>query len=186
VTAAAGAAVAVVAVVEVAATGTEPRAKPVVDLRAYSLLILPVRLVLALVGLVGARLLGVDPGPSLALFGMGAGLFLISMMATSRPRTRFWQRVDEADALEPGTPVETWPRTLFEAAYPSTIGVAVLTAIALPVDARLAAVMAGLLGGMALSGLMFGVELVAWERRQGMRLFATPGLKSRFFVRRGA
>ena len=68
--------------------------------------------------------------------------------------------------------------------YPSTIGVSVLTAIALPIDAGLAAVMAGLLGGMALGGLMFGVELAAWERSQGVRLFAAPGLQSQIFVRR--
>lgn len=175
-----------VAVAEVVATATEPRAEPLVDLRAYSLLIIPVRLVLALAGLVGARLLGVEPGPSLALFGLGAGLFVITMLAKSRPRSRFWQRVGEAQALDPGTPVEAWPRTLARATYPSTIGVSVLTAIALPIDAGLAAVMAGLMGGMALGGLIFGVELAAWERSQGVRLFAAPGLQSQIFVRRSA
>ena len=179
-------AVAVVTVVEVVATATEPRAKPLVDLRAYLLLIVPVRLVLALAGLVGARLLGVDPGPSLALFGLGAGLIFITMLAKSRPRSRFWQRVGEAKALEPGTPVEAWPRTLARAAWPSTIGVSVLTAIALPIDAGLAAVMAGLMGGMALWGLISGVEVAAWERSQGVRLFATPGLQTQIFVRRSA
>jgi hypothetical protein len=171
---------------EVVATATEPRAKPLIDLRAYSLLIVPVRLGLALAGLLGARLLGVDPGESLALFGLGAGLFFITMLAKSRPRSRFWQYVGEAKTFEPGTHVEAWPRTLARAAYPSTIGVSVLTAIALPIDARLAAVMAGLLGGMALGGLMFGVELAAWERSQSVRLFAAPGLQSKIFVRRSA
>jgi hypothetical protein len=142
-----GAEAAVVAAVEVVATETESRAEPLVDLRAYSLLIIPVRLVLALAGLVGARLLGVDPGPSLALFGLGAGLFLFAMLTTSRRRSRFWQQVEEAKALEPGTSVEAWPRTLARATYPSTIGVTVLTAIALPIDASLAALTAGLMGG---------------------------------------
>jgi hypothetical protein len=177
--------VAVVAVVEVAATATEPRAKPVVDLRAYLLLIIPVRLGLALAGLFGARLLGVDPGQALALFGLGAGVFVIAMLAKSRPRSRFWQRVDSAQALDPGVPVESWPRTLARAAYPSTIGVAALTAIALPIEAGLAALMAGLLGGMALGGLMSGVEVAAWERSHGVRLFASQGLQTRIFVRQG-
>jgi hypothetical protein len=43
--------------------------------------------------------------------------------------------------------VEAWPRTLARATYPSTIGVTVLTAIALPIDASLAALTAGLMGG---------------------------------------
>jgi hypothetical protein len=175
----------VVAAVEVAATATEPRAEPVVDLRAYSLLIVPVRFVLALAGIVGARLLGVDPDQLLVLFGLGAGLFLVAVLSTNRRRGRFWQRVDEATALEPGTPVAAWPRTLALASYPSTIGVSVLTAIALPIDASLAAFLAGLLGGMALGGLKFGVELAAWERRQGVRLFSTTGLHTQIFVRQG-
>jgi hypothetical protein len=176
----------VVAAVEVAATATEAKAKPVVDLRAYLLLIIPVRLGLAFAGLFGARLLGVDPGQAFALFGLGFGLFFITALAKSRPQSRFWQRVRDAQALEPGTPVEAWPRTLARAAYPSTIGVSVLTAIALPINAGLAAVMAGLLGGMALGALLSGVEVAAWERSQGVRLFTSPGLQTRIFVRRSA
>jgi hypothetical protein len=175
----------VAAAVEVAATATEPAAELVVDLRAYLLLIVPVRLGLALAGLFGARLFGVDPGQALALFGLGAGVFVIAMLAKSRPRSRFWQRVDEAQPLDPGAPVETWPRTLARASYPSTIGVAGLTAIALPIEAGLAAVMGGVLGGMALGGLMSGVEVAAWERSHGVRLFASSGLQTRMYVRQG-
>jgi hypothetical protein len=176
----------VVVVVEVVATGTEPAVKEtLVDLRAYSFLIVPVRFVLGIGGLVGARLLGVAPGASLALFAFGGGLFLFAQLTTNR-RRRFWQRVAEAQSVDPSTPVEDRLRTLARSTYPSTIGVAVLTAIALPIDAALGAFTAGLMGGMALFGLLFGAELVAWERSEDARLFLAPTATgpSRLFVRR--
>jgi hypothetical protein len=44
----------------------------------------------------------------------------------------------------------------------------------------------GILGGMAVAGLIFGLELMQWERSRGVRLLATPGLRSRLFVRQAA
>ncbi len=156
-----------------------------VDVRAHALLIVPVRFALGLAGLVGARLLGVSPGASLGLFGLGGGLFLLAVL-TSRRRRAFWQHVREARTLDPVPPVEDWPSTLARAVYPSTIGVSALTAIALPIDAALAAVTAGILGGMALGALIAGVEIVLWEQSQGVRLLATPGRRSDLFVRPAA
>ena len=39
---------------------------------------------------------------------------------------------------------------------------------------------------MALVGLIFGVELVLWERRAGMQLLSTTGLRSELYVRPAA
>jgi hypothetical protein len=41
---------------------------------------------------------------------------------------------------------------------------------------------------MAFGGLMFGVELAAWERErsQGVRLFAAPDSQSQIFIRQSA
>jgi hypothetical protein len=39
---------------------------------------------------------------------------------------------------------------------------------------------------MAFGGLMFGVELAAWNRSQGVRLFAAPDSQSQIFIRQSA
>jgi hypothetical protein len=153
--------------------------------RAHALLIVPVRFALGIAGLAGAWLRGVSVGAGLGLFGLGAGLFLF-MMLTSRRRRLFWHRVGEAQPADPARPVEDWPRTLARASFPSTIAVSALTAIALAANPGLAAVTAGILGGMGVGGLIFGMELMQWERSRGVRLLATPGLRSQLFVRQAA
>ena len=80
-------------------------------------------------------------------------------------------------------PVESRARTLARSAYPSTLAVSVLTAIALPINASLAALLAGILGGMAVVGGIFGYELVQWELRRRVRLFALPGHGRELYVR---
>jgi hypothetical protein len=153
--------------------------------RAHALLIVPVRFALGIAGLAGAWLRSVSVGAGLGLFGLGAGLFLF-MMLTSRRRRLFWHRVGEAQPADPARPVEDWPRTLAQASFPSTIAVSALTAIALAANPGLAAVTAGILGGMGVGGLIFGMELMQWERSRGVRLLATPGLRSQLFVRQAA
>ena len=158
---------------------------PLVEVRAYSLLIVPVRFVLALAGFAGARLLGVSPGGALTLWGLGAGLFVLAML-TSRRRRLFWLRAHEATPIDSEAPVAGRAQTVARAASPSTIAVSALTAIALPLNPSLAALLAGVLAGMAVVGLVFGVELVLWEREAGVRLLATTGLRSELYVRPGA
>jgi hypothetical protein len=155
---------------------------PLVDLRAYSLLILPVRLALGLAGLAAARALGVSPAASVWLFGLGAGLFALAML-TSRKRRSFFERADRAERVDGAVPVERHARTLARSAFPSTLAVSALTAIALPINAGLAALLAGILGGMALVGLVFGVEVVLWEQSHGVRLLAAPGQGRGLFIR---
>jgi len=147
---------------------------PLVELRAYFLLIQPVRLVLGLVGLAAARALGVSPTASIWLFGLGAVLFALGMLTTRRRRA-FFERALGAEEIDGSRAVESRARTLVRSAYPSTMAVSALTAIALPINASLAALLAGLLAGMAVVGAFFGYELVQWEQSRGVRLFALPG-----------
>ena len=153
-----------------------------VDVRAYFLLILPVRLALGLAGLAAARALGVSPAASAWLFGLGVGLFALAML-TSRRRGTFFERAGNAETIDGKVVVEGRARTLARSAFPSTLAVSALTAIALPINASLAAVLAGILLGMALVGLVFGVELVLWEQSRRVRLLAAPGQGRGLFVR---
>jgi len=155
---------------------------PLVELRAYFLLIQPVRLLLGLLGLAAARALGVSPGASIWLFGLGAVLFGLAML-TTRKGGAFFERAGSAQEVDGARAVESRVRTLARSAYPSTIAVSALTAIALPINASLAALLAGILGGMAVVGGIFGYELVQWEQTRGVRLFALPGQGRKLFVR---
>jgi hypothetical protein len=155
---------------------------PLVELRAYFLLIQPVRLVLALLGLVAARALGVSPQASMWLFGLGGVLFALGMLTTRRRRA-FFERAVSAEEIEGPRAVESRVRTLVRSSFPSTLAVTSLTMIALPIDASLAALLAGILAGMAVVGAIFGYELVRWEQSRGVRLFALPGQGRELFAR---
>jgi hypothetical protein len=155
---------------------------PLVELRAYFLLIQPVRLVLGLLGVAAARALGVSPGSSIWLFGLGGVLFGLGML-TTRKSGAFFERAGSAQQVDGTRATESRLRTLARSAYPSTIGVSALTAIALPINAALAALLAGILGGMAVVGAMFALELVQWEQSRGVRLFALPGQSRELFAR---
>jgi hypothetical protein len=155
---------------------------PLVELRAYFLLIQPVRLVLGLLGLAAARALGVSPGSSIWLFALGAVLFGLAMLSTRRGGA-FFERAGSAQEVDGARAVESRVRTLARSAYPSTLAVSALTAIALPINASLAALLAGILAGMAVVGGIFGYELVQWEQTRGVRLFALPGQGHELFVR---
>ena len=156
--------------------------EPLVELRAYFLPILPVRLVLGLLGLAAARALGVSPSASIWLFGLGAALFGLGMLTTRR-RSTFFERAGRAQEIDDARAVESRLRTLARSAFPSTLAVSALTAIALPINASLAALLAGILAGMAVVGSVFGFELVQWEQTRGVRLFALPGQGRELFAR---
>jgi hypothetical protein len=158
---------------------------PLVELRAYFLLIQPVRLVLGLLGLAAARALGVAPQASIWLFGLGAVLFGLGMLTTRR-RGAFFERAGDAAMIDGPRVVESRMRTLGRSAYPSTLAVSALTAIALPINASLAALLAGILAGMAVVGGFFAYELVQWEQSRGVRLFAVPGQGRELYVRSAA
>ena len=70
--------------------------------------------------------------------------------------------------------VEGRVRTTVRAAYPSTIGLTVLTAIALAADPELAAFLAGTLAALGLGAAIHAVEVVLWERSRGRRILLGP------------
>jgi hypothetical protein len=162
-----------------------PRKAPaLVETRAQALLIAPVRLVLALVGLALARVRGVEAGAAAGIFGLGAGLVLFAVLASAR-RRRAWARLADAAAAPADAPVERRRRTLLAATYPSTLGLTGLTAIALVADSRLAAFLAGVLAGLGLAALGFAAQVAAWERARHVRLLVERGRGGRAFLRRG-
>jgi uncharacterized membrane protein YfcA len=155
---------------------------PLVDLRRYSLPIVPLRLVLGFLFLGAARLAGVDPGPAARLFGLGALLFALTMLLSPRRRT-FWVRAGEATPIDVAAPIAAWAWTIARSTYPSTLGVTGLAALALPFDPDLTAVLGGILAGMGGVGAVFAIELLQWERRRRVRLMSTTGLKTKLYVR---
>jgi hypothetical protein len=167
-----------------AATATElqdPGTAPaLVDARAQMLLIGILRVGLATAGLAATIVLGAPSGAAAALFVAGALVVLVAIVSGRRGRL-VWQRLAEAERLAPAPNPEPWGRSLARATYPSTIGLSVLIAIALWPKPELAALLAGILAGIGGAALGFGVQLAAWERQRGARVFAEPGRGGRVF-----
>jgi hypothetical protein len=172
----------VAAAVATAEPETRSGAPALVKARQQALLIAALRGVLGLVGVGAAIARGVHAGPAAGLFIFGAALVLVSIYGGGRPG-----RSAAKFANPEPTPAEArmqgaW-RGLAEAAYPSTIGLTALTAIALWPQPPLAAFLAGILGGLAVMSLVGYLRLLALERRRrstllidykASRVFETP------------
>jgi hypothetical protein len=144
--------------------GSEIRLVPV---STQLLLLIPIRLGLAAAGLGAAALVG-RPGPALLAFGVGTLGAAIALSADPRYSRDLLGAVPPApDGARYASRRELALRGIF----PSTVGVAVLTAIALFFDATLAALLSGVLGGMAASGFIAWINLDAIERRNDYRLY---------------
>jgi hypothetical protein len=148
--------------------------------RAQALLIGLLRLGLAFGGLALALARGVEPRVAVELFALAAGVLAFAVYA----RGGRGRGGDPAPAVEP-VRIETRARALAAATYPSTIGLTVLTAIALGLNAALAALLAGLLCGLGVVALLVAAEIAAWEWRHGGRLLTERGPEGRVFVQRG-
>ena len=156
-----------------------------VEARAQALLIGGLRLGLAAVGLALARARGLDGGTAAMLFLFGCGGFLLTLVAGSGSR-RTEERISSAKGEPPeDAVVEPLWRSLLEAAYPSTLGLTVVTSIALPLNASLAAVLAGILAGLGVAALLAAGRLVLWERELHGRVLAERGREGRVFLRPG-
>jgi len=57
-------------------------------------------------------------------------------------------------ASRPVAPLQVWWKAALRATYPSTIGLAVLTGLSLAFSSVLAAVLAGVIGGLGVAGLL--------------------------------
>lgn len=138
-----------------------------------ALAIAPLRLVLAVAGLVAAVVAGSARASALLAFGattLGTVFFVIA-----DPRARFSSVPGHPPQAPPGASEDGVGRLVLSAAFPSTIGVTLLLAIALVTEPTLAAVMAGILAGLGLAALAASFELRALERRHGLRLFVERG-----------
>jgi hypothetical protein len=165
-----------------AATATDdPKAAPaLIETRAQAFLIAAVRLVLATAGLAVSVAAGTDAGAAAALFVAGAVILLVAVLG-GRRRRLVWLRLDEAEPLARPGSLESRRRSVLRAAYPSTIGLTVLIAIAAWPQPGLAALLAGILAGLGAGTLEFAAQLSAWERRRGIRVLAEPGRGARVF-----
>ena len=158
-----------VAAVETANRNERSGAPALVEARQQALLIAALRGVLALAGLGAAIARGVHTGPALGLLGFGAALVLLSIYGGDRPARSAAKFANPEPAPADAHMQGRW-RGLAEAAYPSTIGLTVLTAIALWPEPLLAAFLAGILAGLAVMSLVGFLRLTALEHARRSRI----------------
>jgi hypothetical protein len=133
---------------------------------AGQLLVAPVRLGLGAVGLAAALVRGLDGGPALIAFALGALGFAVVLLSAER----YFLQVEEPDPVPAGATVHSRRDTLRAAVWPSTVGVAVLLAVALAANPTLAALLAGVLAGMGIAALLSAAQTFANQRALGGRV----------------
>ena len=122
------------------------------SLRTRTLLVIPIRLLLGVVWLVGARLAGSGNGPALLAFALGA--LGIAFLIFNDPRSRFVQgEVEPLDLPADAHVAPRWRQAL-GAMLPSTVGVSVLAAVAVATRPTLAALLGGVSAGLGLAALL--------------------------------
>jgi hypothetical protein len=168
--AAVAAAVAVGAAADATADVNERSGAPaLVEARQQALLIAVLRGLLATAGVVASIARGVHLGPALGLAIFGAALVLLSIYGGGRP-ARSRARFANPEPAPADAQMQSRWRGLAEAAYPSTIGLTVLTAIALWPQPPLAAFLAGILAGLAVMSLVGFTRLTLLERTRRSRI----------------
>ena len=144
-----------------------------VEAREQALLIAGLRLALALAGLAAAVAFGLDRGAALGLFALGAFALLLAVYGGDR-RRRSAMKFDQPQPLPADARFAGKARTLAHAAYPSTIGLTALIAVALWPQPGLAALLAGLLAGLAAMSSIGLARLATWEGARGTRFYVDP------------
>jgi hypothetical protein len=132
---------------------------------------------LSVVGGIAAVLVGAES--QTALLGWTVGATLVAMILAGDRRGR--QDIDP-EPLPGDADPESWADIARTDVFPSTVGVATLTVVALAFETALAGIMAGILGGMALMTVVSGVQVALAERRYGGILYLERG-RRRLFVR---
>jgi hypothetical protein len=128
----------------------------------------PLRFVLAAAVFAGSVPAGAQGGSArlafvLGIFG-GAGFVLADPRRRMRSASVQRPAPAEFDLEEP------W-RSAFRSLYPSTLGLAVLGAIAIAFDPLLSAILAGVIAGLGVASLVTAVDVLQEERRLGARLY---------------
>ena len=142
-------------------------------------LVTPLRLALGLAALGGALAEGAVGDSALAAFALGAAF---AAFAIAGDRRSLLRRDPPALLPQDARLAPAW-RAALDAAMPSTVGVAVLIAIALAIGQEvLAALLGGVEAGMAVAGAIAFVQLLDWERREGARLMVEIGPRGRLWV----
>ena len=131
------------------------------------LLVAPVRAAFAAAILGGAVSEGLPRGG--VLLAVGSGAIVLGLSASNRRPVSF----DELPVAPAGAIYSPWWQSAARAALPSTIGLGILGGIALSFSRGLAGLCGGLLAGLAILGLVFGLLLVLEERKERARLYVT-------------
>jgi hypothetical protein len=156
------------------AEATERSGAPVlVEAREQALLIAGLRIALAIAGAVAAAARGVDRGAVLGLLAAGIFALLLAVYGGDR-RRRSELKFSEPKPVPADARFAGKARTLARAAYPSTIGLTILIAVALWPQPGLAALLAGLLAGLGAMSLIGLVRLTSWEDARGTRFYVDP------------
>ena len=121
---------------------------------------------LSALGGVAAVLVGAQAETALLGWAVGATLVSIILAGDRRGRLTMDPQPLPGEAIP-----ERWAEIARTDVFPSTVGVAVLTVVALAFDAALAGMMAGILGGMALMTIVSGALVAVAERRFGGALY---------------
>lgn len=113
-------------------------------------------------------------GQGRAGIAFAAGALAVAVFALQDPRQRMLEaRSEPSSPLPEDAVVESRAQTARVMLFPSTVGLMLLTAIALAVGRPvLAALLAGCLVGLGIAALVRGGMLLAEERRRGVALLA--------------
>ena len=151
----------------------------VTSARTRLILIVPIRIALG-VGMLGATFAGDASPRSLGLaFVVGAIVATVAVLADRR--AVLLRGNEEPEPLPSDVEHEPSWRVALTAAFPSSVGLAVLSAIALAAGKDvLAALLAGGIVGLAIASLISLVVVLAWERERDGRLYL--GAHGRRFV----
>jgi hypothetical protein len=154
-----------------------PVVPQVVRLSLRARVLAPIRGGLSALGVVAAVLAGARPGSVLLAWAFGA--IMVSIVLAGDPRGR---RTPAPEALPGEAIAESWAQIARTDVLPSTVGVALLTAVALVFDPVMASLLAGILGGMAIMTMVSRVQVAVAERRLGGVLYVQRGSKRLYIV----
>jgi hypothetical protein len=144
-----------------------------VGLSTAPLAVAPIRIGLGLLGLAGAGLRGLSWSVAGAEFVLGTAVFAFAALAD--PRRHFFRLKDAAEPVPADVTFEPIGRVALRATYPSTVGLAGLTAVSLAFNAALAAVLAGGIAGLGVAGAITGAQIALRDRAGGDRLYVERG-----------